>query len=279
VSVALLDHLWQSTMFALGAWALTRLLRKNGAHLRYAVWLAASIKFLVPFSLLTMLGAQLQPHLGTASAQSFAIFAANDVTTKLAAPASAMFAPSAGFAWWSVAIILWSIGFLGFAARWFARWRSVSSIVRAAAPAPIAAQIPVRMSASLREPGVVGILRPVLLLPAHIESQLTRAQLDAILAHELSHARRHDNLTAAVHMLVETIFWFHPLVWWIGTRLVEERERACDEAVLAQGGNPREYAEAILGVCKNYVEAPVACVSGVSGADLAQDLGLLTGRQ
>ena len=57
-------------------------------------------------------------------------------------------------------------------------------------------------------------------------------QLEAVIAHELCHVRHRDNLIAAIHMFVETVFWFHPLVWWIGKRMVEERERACDEEVL-----------------------------------------------
>ncbi len=85
------------------------------------------------------------------------------------------------------------------------------------------------------EPGVFGILRPVLLLPEGITDRLTPAQLEAVIAHELCHVRRRDNLTAAIHMVVETVFWFHPLVWWIRARLVEERERACDEEVLRAG--------------------------------------------
>jgi bla regulator protein BlaR1 len=79
---------------------------------------------------------------------------------------------------------------------------------------------------------VFGILRPVLLWPAGISERLVDAQLEAILAHEMSHVRRRDNLAAALHMLVEAVFWFHPLVWWIGARLVEERETACDHEVL-----------------------------------------------
>jgi beta-lactamase regulating signal transducer with metallopeptidase domain len=51
-------------------------------------------------------------------------------------------------------------------------------------------------------------------------------------------------------MLVEAVFWFHPLVWWIGARLLEERERACDEEVLRKTGDPAAYADAILMVCK-----------------------------
>ncbi len=113
-----------------------------------------------------------------------------------------------------------------------------------------------------------GIFRPVLLVPEGIAERLTPAQWEAILAHELCHVRRRDNLTAAIHMAVEAVFWFHPLVWWIGKRLVDERERACDEAVLSLGSEPQVYAEGILNVCKLYVESPLACVSGVTGSDL-----------
>jgi len=74
----------------------------------------------------------------------------------------------------------------------------------------------------LPEPGVVGILRPVLLLPEGILDQLDQTQLDALLAHEFCHVRRRDNLTAAIHMVVQAIFWFHPLTWWIGVRLLTE---------------------------------------------------------
>jgi uncharacterized protein (TIGR03435 family) len=118
------------------------------------------------------------------------------------------------------------------------------------------------------EPGVFGIFRPVLLLPEGILERLTPAQLQAVLAHELCHARRRDNLAAAVHMLVEAVFWFHPLVWWIGSRLVKERERACDEEVLRCAVEPQTYAEGILNVCKFYVESPLDCMSGVTGSDL-----------
>jgi uncharacterized protein (TIGR03435 family) len=69
-------------------------------------------------------------------------------------------------------------------------------------------------------------------------------------------------------MIVEAVFWFHPLVWWVGARLVDERERACDEHVLRVCGEPQAYAESILNVCKLYVESPLACVSGVGGSDL-----------
>ena len=73
------------------------------------------------------------------------------------------------------------------------------------------------------------------LLPEGLADRLTPAQFKAILAHEFCHVRRRDNFSGAVHMPVEAVFWFHPLVWWIGTRLIEERERAFEEEVLRLG--------------------------------------------
>jgi uncharacterized protein (TIGR03435 family) len=118
------------------------------------------------------------------------------------------------------------------------------------------------------EPGVVGIFRPVLIVPEGIAEQLTTAQFDSILAHELCHARRRDNLTAAVHMVVEALFWFHPLVWWIRARLLEERERACDEDVLLASVHPQDYAEGIVAVCRYCLKSPLLCASGVTGSNL-----------
>jgi uncharacterized protein (TIGR03435 family) len=126
----------------------------------------------------------------------------------------------------------------------------------------------VMSSPSLLEPGVVGIRRPVLLLPEGIVDRLKPSQLNAIVVHELCHVRRRDNLVALVHMVVEALYWFHPLVWWIETRLVDERERACDEEVLRMGSEPDVYAEGLLNVCKFYAESTVVCASGVTGSDL-----------
>jgi uncharacterized protein (TIGR03435 family) len=147
--------------------------------------------------------------------------------------------------------------------------------LHAALPLPLKLEIQVMSSPVLVEPGVFGILRPVLLLPEGITDRLTPAQLEAILAHELCHVRRRDNLSAAFHMVVEALFWFHPLVWWIGARLVDERERACDEEVLRLGSEPRVYAEGILKVCEFYLESPLLCVSGVTGSNLKERIEVI----
>ena len=113
-----------------------------------------------------------------------------------------------------------------------------------------------------------GVVNPVLLLPASLFEHLNPEQLSAVIAHEMCHVRRRDNLAAAVHMFVETVFWFHPAVWWIGRRMLDERERACDEGVLSTGSEPRIYAEAVLNVCRLYVEGRWECVSGIAGGNL-----------
>jgi beta-lactamase regulating signal transducer with metallopeptidase domain len=129
-------------------------------------------------------------------------------------------------------------------------------------------RIPLLLSRELMEPGIFGIFRPVLLWPERPSERLEDEHIEAILTHELMHARRHDNLAAALHMLVEAAFWFHPLIWWIEGRMVEERERACDEAVVQMGGRPDAYAESLLKACRFCIESPLACVSGITGADL-----------
>jgi len=171
--------------------------------------------------------------------------------------------------WFPIAILgLWVCGFGVIALIRFKAWLRIRAAVRSSTPLEIPLTVEVRSSAGLVEPGVVGLLRHVLLLPAGIIARLTKPQLEAVLSHELCHVRRRDNLTAALHMIVEAVFWFYPLVWWIGARLVEERERACDEDVLRLGSEPQVYAQGILKVCEFYVESPLICVAGVSGNNL-----------
>ena len=262
----IVNHLWQSTLIAAAIAALAAALRADGAHARYWLWWAASVKFLVPFSLLTALGRALQefgaPRIELADWPTALGVLAEPM------PESARPLPPA------LALLgVWAVGFAAVVSRWLARALTVRALLRASVPYAgalprAAAGLEARTSHALLEPALVGILRPVLLLPHGIAEQLTRSQLDAVVEHELSHWRRRDNLTAAVHMVVEAVFWFHPLVWWIGARLVEERERACDEAVVRAGHDGRTYAEGILNVCERYVASALKCAAGISGADL-----------
>ena len=273
VGPAAANHLWQSTVFLTAAWLLTMALRKNQARVRYWLWLAASIKFLIPFSLLIAAGGYLRPTTSVTMATPIVSAVMEQVTQPFLQTqffdATSLPSPTHHSAWLPMALLaVWICGALVVAIRFGRGLLRVWSAKRVARPLELAAGVPVLCSPSLIEPGIFGIFRPVLLLPEGILERLTPEQLKAIVAHELCHVRRRDNLTFAVHMIVEALFWFHPLVWWIGARLVEERERACDEAVCRRAAKPQAYAEGILNVCKFYVESPLECVSGVTGADL-----------
>lgn len=272
---ALFDHLWQSTVFAALAAALTVLFRRNGASVRYGLWFAASLKFLVPFSLLFALGSALAPRAATVSGSLPLVTLIEEVGSPLSHAAGSLdLAPAFPrglpfpVALPEIAASLWGIGCLTVLILWLARWVRVRRLARDAKPLPISAAIPVKSSPASIEPGVIGVLRPVLVLPEGLAEHLSQEEFRAVLAHELCHVRRRDNLTAAVHMLVEALFWFFPLVWWIGARLILEREHACDESALAAGHDPGTYAESILKVCKFYLHSPLPCMAGVSGADL-----------
>jgi bla regulator protein blaR1 len=279
---AVANHLWQSTVFALAAWLLAFALRHNQARTRFWLWLAASVKFVAPFSVLIAVGEWLHPKASAAAATPGFFAVMGDVTQPLADHTGALHEAAAGATFPANAPVIqtqahvlpiillgiWLIGVSVLLSRWALRWWSLRKVVRAATPVNIDCPLRVRSTRQHLEPGIFGIVRPILLLPEGIRERLSAEQLDAVIAHEVAHASRRDNLTAAVHMLVEAVFWFFPLVWWIGARLLEERERACDEAVLESRGEPLSYAEGILRVCKSYVEAPLQCVSGVTGSDL-----------
>lgn len=100
------------------------------------------------------------------------------------------------------ALSVWACGFAAVAIFWLIRWRRVAPLRRSAPPTSIEFPVPVMFASGLVEPGIFGIFRPALLLPQGIGERLTPARLDAILAHELCHVRRKDNLTAAIHMAV-----------------------------------------------------------------------------
>ena len=94
-------------------------------------------------------------------------------------------------------------------------------------------------------PLVVGCLRPIVVLPIAAISQLNAAQVEAILAHELAHVRRHDYLVNLMQTLAETLLFYHPGVWWLSARIRDEREHCCDDVAVEVCGDPVGYAAAL----------------------------------
>jgi uncharacterized protein (TIGR03435 family) len=286
-----LNHLWQSTLFA-GACALLALaFRGHQARVRHGIWLAASLTFLVPFGVLAGIGSSYSA-IAEPLAPLEVTVALRTATTPFSQPEYTAFpvadapaaAPRPGRVLPWLLAMGWLLGTVMFVARWSIRWRRLARLRRKATLLDEGREwlILRRLERRLRtgsplglaatgatiEPGLFGIVRPVLLWPRAMSTVLDDDQIEAIFAHELCHVRRRDNLTAALHMAVEAIFWFCPMTWWIGARLLRERERACDEWVVARGSEPGVYAESILRTCRFCVESPLACAAGVTGADL-----------
>jgi beta-lactamase regulating signal transducer with metallopeptidase domain len=240
-----IDHLWQSTLFAIVIALVMPLFKRQSASLRFWLWFAASVKFLFPFSLLVWLGGFLP-----ALPERAPLLVAESLvmTPVLIAPPMEMM-PAVPWLW-----VVWAAGALFLAVRWLVRLRSLQTAVRDAPALAVDCPVPVKAVASFLEPGLVGILRPVIVMPRGVTEHLSPSEMRAVLAHETAHLSRRDNLWASIQMMIEVLFWFHPLVWWIGTRLVVERERACDEAVLAAGTAPRAYAQGILKICRFHLQ-------------------------
>jgi len=293
MTTALVNHLWQSTLVAALAWVAALLLGRAHAKSRHAVWLAASVKFLLPVGwLLTFATSARWRPVFAVSSVPFTIAA--DPRIQFFAPArmpAAVHQPLTAAAGRLAAVMpmvllsLWAAGAAVMLATWIARWRRVSRVLRASAietSGPVVdtlrtveGRFGVRRAITLAtppsgalEPGVWGVIRPTLVWPEAIGDHLNAEQVEAIVAHEVMHVKRADNLAAMLHMAVQTLFWFHPMVWWIGARLVDERERACDEAVIEAGSRRETYAESILTTCRLYVASPIVSFSGVTGADL-----------
>lgn len=303
VGTALANHLWQSTAFVILIWLLTLALRKNQALVRYNLWLAASIKFLIPFSLLISAG-NLLPHSKQPVAP--AVYSAVDlveepfavVNPPLAHPLAHVFTGRE----WSEAVLpiclglLWLVGVAAVFFSWWNRWRAISAGLQLSAPAMEgrvldllrrletrlsrqghSTALPLLVVSERMEPGVFGIFRPVLMWPEQLSAKLDDEHVEAIISHELMHVRRRDNLTAFGHMFVEAAFWFHPMVWWMEQQMVKEREHACDEAVVRMGGSAEIYAESLLKTCRFCIESPLTCVAGITGGQLTtRILSILT---
>lgn len=262
----MINHLWQTTIFGAIVCLLNVPLRKNSAAVRFWLWCAASAKFLVPFSLFVAMGS----HVPIATPAAGIPGRVSVIVEQIVEPAPAVIgrpAPSSqpsAVDWQTILAAAWLCGALTVGVRCGREWVRMSIIVKNAKPTTVESSVNALMTDVLLEPGVFGILRPVLLLPNGIKDRLSPMELKAVLAHERCHVQRRDNLWAAIHMATEALFWFHPLIWWIGNRMVEERERACDEEVLRIGSNPETYAEGILKVCELYLESPLPCLTGAN---------------
>jgi uncharacterized protein (TIGR03435 family) len=175
---------------------------------------------------------------------------------------SADLVPSGPRDWLPVVVLVWIVGVGVLLLRLLGGWWHIHRLHRAsrkAAPSAwtdTAARIAARLGLShtvlvvdsslVDTPAVIGWVRPIVLLPIAAFAGLSLSQIEAILAHELAHIRRHDFLVNLAQTLAETILFYHPAVWWLSARIRAEREHCCDVVALSVCGDPVSYAEALV---------------------------------
>jgi beta-lactamase regulating signal transducer with metallopeptidase domain len=286
----LVDHLWQSTLFAALALGAVLLLRRGPARARHGVWLMVSAKLALPSCALVGLAgaagidrAAILSSLGAPPSLGDLSRTIDRVTTPFTGPGASVpgIVPPRDFRAELPALlaIVWAAGCSVVAGSW---WRQRQRVSRAAAAGrPIApgreraalerareragsiGPTPLLVSPIVEQPGVFGVLNPVVLLPQGLADRLSDEELETVLLHELVHVRRRDNLIGHLHMALCCLFWFYPVAWLVDRRLLVERERACDDEVLGLSLAPGVYVSSLL---KVYLFCLGPRVAGVSAA-------------
>ena len=261
---ALLHSTWQLAAMACGLWLLLRLNHNAPATTRYGICTATLFAAPLCFAGTVSLCWD-APAVEFSSLEAFAITrpvagqALPAASLPSQAPLQQGFNTAAALPW---VVSLWFAGMLLFGTRFIGGFLQARSLrLRGHRPVSEALQERVRTLAlslgidhpvvavesfEVAVPMVVGIIRPLILLPSSALIGLSADQLESVLLHELAHIRRRDLWVNFIQGLVEVMLFFHPAVWWMSSRLRAERELCCDDAVLAQGTSGKVYAHALL---------------------------------
>jgi uncharacterized protein (TIGR03435 family) len=265
----LVHFVWQGTVIALAAALVLRTCRHQSASMRYVLACGALVAMLVSVTITGALTSAAGPSREAANPNLVTVHQRMISTTDVllpitiddgpAAPARSTAARVDALLPWIVSA--WLAGVLLLLARVFAGWWRVRRLHRIARVSissswqaignriasnlGIASMIHVVELPHVDVPLVVGCLRPIVVLPIAAMSQLNAAQVEAILAHELAHVRRHDYIVNLMQTLAETLLFYHPAVWWLSARIRDEREHCCDDVAVAVCGDAAGYAAAL----------------------------------
>jgi len=214
-------HLFFASLVWLAAWSLTSIVR-GSATAKYWVWVATLLNFSLPLG--AMLDKSFARHLSWATPLS------------VIGGAGLRIADNA-----TLVGTVWVLGAILMGARLYFRVHADHRDTPAGTGTIHSKRgfsidgIPVRFATGWNSPVVDGVLHPEICLPAGIDRLLTKSELNAVVLHELAHARRRDNLIWLIQEIALCLLWFHPLVWATGSRLALYRELSCDEAVIHSG--------------------------------------------
>jgi uncharacterized protein (TIGR03435 family) len=283
LSTALVDFLWQGAIVGLLLWIALVMLRNRSANARYAVSSAAllALAVLPLMTIIALSASAARPDVAAASGVPLSTAASRMPQTMLPIW---MVSETPRIEWLALvqlwALPTWSIGVLLFSVRLAGACRHAMTIRRGATPSdePVLSTVarlahrigitrPVLvLTSSLTDgPSVVGWLRPAILLPPATAMGLTPQQLEAVLAHELAHIKRHDYLVNLLQVIAETLFFYHPVVWWTSRQVRAERELCCDDIAVQSCGDAVGYARALTTLARRQLEAPVLAMPATGG--------------
>ncbi len=211
-------HLFYASLVWLAAWTLTSIIRGTSTT-KYWVWIATSLNFVLP------LGAVLDKSLAAHLSWAKPLGVIGDAGLRIADNATMV-----GAVWLLGAVLM--AGRLCWRIRADHRDAQAGQSAAGSRPNFLVQGTPVRFSHAGNGPVVDGVLHPQICLPDGIDRLLTKSELNAVLLHELTHARRRDNLIWLLHEIALCLLWFHPLVWVTGSRLALYRELSCDDSVI-----------------------------------------------
>lgn len=296
----LIHFVWQGGLLALATAAGLRLCRRRSSEARYAIACAGLTALLaapvVTAAFFWTPGSGLVPAENTGPAVP-----ASDVT--LTVPQSSTDGGSSSMrgaaavarirldAWLSFVVWGWLAGVTALLARfaggcWRVHRLRVAALAEAVSQWQAASE---RLARRLRlgvafrvvetglvdAPGVIGWIRPVILLPVVVLTNLTPVQIEAILAHELAHIRRRDYAVNLLQTVAETLLFYHPAVWWVSARVREEREHCCDDVAVEVCGEPRAYAAALAELASWRTRETALAIGAADGSLLARVRRLL----
>jgi beta-lactamase regulating signal transducer with metallopeptidase domain len=275
---SLLYFVWQGALLGLAAFIVLRVIQPVSASARYLVGVATlTAMLIVPVATFVSLVDQPKPFappMSTAAPTAPALVTGSIVADVAANPSATRTLLGAGAsasasvrhtqpeaAWLPVVAGLWLAGVSLLSLRLLGGWILTRTLARRAvvrvsptieaAASEIARRlnlhrgVAILESAAVSVPTLVGWMRPVVLLPAAALVGLSPAQLQAILAHELAHVRRHDYLINLLQSMVETLLFYHPAVWWVSSQVRAEREHCCDDLAVAVCGDRLVYVSAL----------------------------------
>lgn len=260
----IIPHLYQVTIFAGATWIITRTFKITSARLRYLVWVVVLVKFFLPTVLLSHFIKQIGINFtGQSVNWQFSDSLQQPVVMMMELVDIEPPTPSAvqHNEFTCIFSVLWLTGMSFLLVRWhrarrnlikhLLQWEQIEHTAEAIALQEIRTQLRLKRQVALaaaNEPidvGVWGIWKPIIILPKEILTKLSKQQIQTIFMHELMHVIRWDNLIGVLQRWLCCLFWFHPLVWWLDRRLLNERELACDERVLGTGCAPIFYASSL----------------------------------